>query len=558
MNSPRSPRRRLARPRFSLASRILSLQLGIILVALIVGGITSYWNAHGRLDDEYGHRALAIAQSVASTPTVRDALSGAAPRSAVQPVAEAVRTSTGANFVVVMDRAGVRLSHPNRALIGQPVEDNGPALDGVPWIGTDNGSLGRSVRAKAPVFDSGGSVVGVVSVGFSEPTWGSALVHELPTVGITLGTVLALAGAGSFLLARRVKRQTFGLEPAEIARVLEQREAILHGVREGVIAADLKGRVSLVNDQALDLLGMGGDSAGRLVDEVLPDGRIRELLKGGASEHDEVLAAGDRVLVANRMPVVARGGVIGYVLTLRDRTELVDVLRELDSVRGLSDALRAQAHEFSNRLHTIAGLIELGRNDEALRLITSETTSQQELADDVARKVESPVLAALLLGKSVVAAERGVELTLSADSHVSADGGDSRALVTIVGNLIDNALEAVAELPTDAERHVDVVLRTDDAGMVIEVRDSGPGVDPALGAAIFDAGVSSKENGGRHRGIGLALVRQAVERRGGVIDVASEGGAVFRVLLPPVTPRPSDDATRFSAVAAMDETAALR
>ena len=551
--------RRSRRPRFTLASRILSLHLAIILVALVVGGVASYWVAKGRLDDEYGNRALVIAQSVASMPVVRDALSGAAPPSGVQPVAESVRHATGANFVVVMDRAGVRLSHPNPALIGQRVDDVGPALDGVPWIGPDNGSLGPSIRAKAPVFGLDGQVIGVVSVGFREDTVSSALVHELlPAVGITLGSVLALAAVGSVLLARRVKRQTFGLEPADIARLLEQREAIVHGIREGMIASDLKGRVTLANDQALDLLGMDPGSSGRPVDEVVPPGRIRELLHGQAAEPDEPLAAGDRVLVANQMPVVARGGVIGHVVTLRDRTELVEVLRELDSVRGLSDALRAQAHEFSNRLHTIAGLIELGRHDEALRLITEETTSQQELADDIARKVENPVLGALLLGKSVIAAERGVELTLSADSHVTEDLGDSRALVTIVGNLIDNALDAVAALPPSAARRVAVRLRSDATGMVIEVCDTGPGIDPALGAAIFDPGVSSKSNAARPRGLGLALVRQAVDRRGGVIDVDGSDGTVFRVLLP-MTPAGGDAGTATLEQSALaDEAVALR
>ena len=541
MSSARSRGRGQGRPRFSLASHILSLQLGVILAALVVGGVTSSWVARGRLDDEYGNRALVIAQSVASTPTVRDALAGVGPAPAVQPLAEAVRTSTGANFVVVLDRVGVRLSHPNPSLIGQPVDDIGPALDGIPWIGPDDGSLGPSIRAKAPVFDTAGHVVGVVSVGFPEATVSTALAHELPAVGITLGTVLALAAGGSFLLAGRLKRQTFGLEPAAIAGLLEQREAILHGIREGMIATDLKGRVSLINDHALDLLGIDSDGAGRQVDDLVPAGRIRDLLHGGPARPDEVLAAGDRVLVANRMPVVGRGGVIGYVVTLRDRTELVDVLRELDSVRGLSDALRAQAHEFSNRLHTIAGLIELGRDDEALRLITADTTSQQALADDVARRIENPVLAALLLGKSVVAAERGVELILSDDSHVSAEIDDSRALVTIVGNLIDNALDAVATQPPGADGRVRVTLRSEANDMAIEVRDSGPGIDPAIGTAIFDAGVSSKSNTARHRGIGLALVRQAVERRGGSIDVASEGGAVFRVRLPAMSSSSVDD-----------------
>lgn len=504
----------------------------IVLGALVVGVIASVLVARHRLEDEYGHRALAIAESVAAVPTVRDALTGAGPTSAVQPLAESIRKSSGATFVVVMDRAGVRLSHPDPLLIGQKVDDLGPGLDGQPWIGPDNGALGPSVRAKAPVFGTGGSVVGVVSVGFQNDLVQAALSQELPAVAITLGSALALAGAGSLLLARHVKRRTFGLEPAEIGHLLEHREAILHGIREGTIATDLKGRITLVNDEAGALLGAGPASVGRRVDDVLPPGRVREMLLGGSGGPDEVVMAGDRVLVANCMPVVARSGVIGHVVTLRDRTELEGVLRELDSVRSLTDALRAQAHEFSNRLHTLAGLVELGRYDEAMRLIMEETATQQELAETLARRVEHPVIGALLLAKSIVAAERGIDLRLTDDTLVSGDLGDPRVLVTIVGNLLDNAFDAVSSVPAGRPRVVELMMRVAGETLMIDVRDSGPGVDPALGAAIFTEGVSSKAAAGRQRGLGLALVRQAVERRGGVVDVVNDAGAVFRVRLP--------------------------
>jgi two-component system CitB family sensor kinase len=523
----RGPRRR----GLTLASEILLLQLVIIVVALAAGIGASVWVERQRVDDEYGQRALAIAGSVAATPEVQAALSGSGPKTAVQSLAESVRHASGATFVVVMDRNGVRYSHPNPSLIGQPADDSGPALDGRPWIGPDNGSLGPSIRAKAPVF-SGGRVVGVVSVGFHENILGTAFTRGLPTVAITVGSALALAVIGSLLLARRVKRKTFGLEPEEIGRVLEQREAILHGIREGTIAVDLKGRVTLVNDEARDLLGLDAGCVGRPVDDVLPAGRIRAMLHGESSGVDEIVVDGERVLVANRMPVAASGGVIGYVVTLRDRTELEGLVRELDSVRGLSDALRAQAHEFSNRLHTLAGLIETGHHDEALSLITEESTAHQELAEQLLRQVDHPILGALLVTKSVIAAERDIDFRLAADSNVSGDIGEPRGLVTIVGNLVDNAFDAVSALPAAALRRVDLSMRIEGSTLAIDVRDSGPGIDPSLGLAIFDEGVSSKSGPGRERGLGLALVRHVVQRRGGVIDVVNEAGALFRVRLP--------------------------
>jgi two-component system CitB family sensor kinase len=524
--------RRQGRRHLTLTSEFLVLQLAIILAALVVGLVSSWMVARSRIDDEYGHRALAIAQSVAAFPTVTKALSGTAPVGPVQQVAESVRHASGATFVVVMNRQGIRLSHPIAALIGQPVTDAGPALDGKPWIGPDNGALGASVRAKAPVFDAGGHVIGVVSVGYREDIVFGGFLSELPAISVTFGSALALATAGSFLLARRVKRKTFGLEPEEIGAVLEQREAILHGIREGTIATDLRGRISLINDEARDLLALDEACIGRSVHDVLPPGRIRDMLAGESGAKDEVVINGERVLIANRMPVAARGGVIGYVVTLRDRTELVGALRELDEVRDLSDALRAHAHEFSNRLHTIAGLIEMGRHHEALAMITEEGTVQQELAESVARRIENPVLSALVLSKSVVSAERGIDLRLSEDTKVNAGIGDNRDLVTIVGNLLDNAFDAVAQQPPDRQRRVDLSIHADSSGIAIDVRDSGPGIDPGLGTAIFDKGVTSKSANGSPRGLGLTLVRHAVERRGGVIDFVNDGGTVFRVRLP--------------------------
>jgi two-component system CitB family sensor kinase len=531
----------MTKPRLTLAAQILAMQLGIIAAAAVVGVVVSVVVAQQRLDGAYGERALAIAQSVASTPTVRDAMLASDPTSVIQPVAESVRRGSGASFVVVLNRAGIRYSHPNPSLIGKPVEDMGPGLDGHTWIGYDNGSVGPSVRAKAPIFDATNHVIGVVSVGFQEGVVASALVKELAAVMIVLGSALALAVLGSLLLARHVKKRTFGMEPAQIAAMFEQREAILHGIREGTIATDLRGRVTVVNDEALDLLQLKADCVGRALTEVLPPGRVRDMLAGGVAETDEVVIAGERVLVANRMPVVARGGTIGFVVTLRDRTELMGVLRELESVRSLSDALRAQAHEFSNRLHMIAGLIEMGRGDEAVRLISEESSLQQELTEKLVQRVGNPVLSALLLGKLVVAEERGIELRISDDTLLTSEVGDPRDLVTVVGNLIDNACDAAALQPA-GERWVEVSARIDGGDMVVRVHDSGPGIDPALGERIFEEGVSSKNGGAAaKRGLGLALVRQVVRRRGGTVEVADHVGAVFTARVPiSTTPAPAE------------------
>jgi two-component system CitB family sensor kinase len=359
------------------------------------------------------------------------------------------------------------------------------------------------------------------------------LFADLPRIAVNLLVALALGCAGSLLLARRLRRQTFGLEPREIAALLEQREASLQGIREGTVATDAEGRVTLLNDEARRLLRPPADAVGRRLTDVLPAGRVRDVLTGDVTGSDEVVLAADRVLVASRMPVVVRGETIGHVVTLRDRTELEALVRELDSARGVTEALRAQAHDFSNRLHTIAGLIELGRQEEALQLTTESSGVSQGLTQSLLERVGDPVLGALLLGKSAVAAERGVEFRLAPETHLDGDAGHPRDLITVVGNLIDNALDAAAAAPNGGPRWVQVSIRKAAGDIVIEVRDSGSGVPEAEQERIFSEGFTTKAaRPGSRRGLGLALVRQVAARRGGVVSVANGEGAVFTVRLP--------------------------
>lgn len=529
------PSSRRAAPR--LSTQIVVLQLAIIVLIVGVGFAVSFVRARHDLDARAGQQSLAIARTVASIPIVIRAFSEPHPERTIDPIAERIRRDTGASFVVVANRRGIRYSHPNPEMLGKsllhdPGENPAAVLAGKTFVGAQNGSLGRSMRAKVPVRNANGRVIGLVSVGVLERSVSARLVGDLPVLLIPPVLGLLLGGVGSFLLARRIKKQTFGLEPDEIATLLEQREAMLHGIREGAIATDSLGRVTLINDEAQRLLALGSGSVGKPLEQLVSPGRVSDVLTGRVDGPDQVILVGDRVLVANRMPVDLHGRRIGAVVTLRDRTELEGLLRELADVRGLADALRAQEHEFSHRLHVIGGLIELGRYDDAVQFINRSSLMQQTLAASVVGNVGDPVVAALLLGKAAVASERGVELTVSAAPRLPDELGDARGLVTVLGNLIDNAIDSVAAAP-GTEGRVDVSLDAVDGELVITVRDSGPGVDPALSEEIFRDGFTTKvAAGATRRGLGLALVSQEVKRRGGRVGVENEGGAVFTVVLP--------------------------
>ncbi|MGG8406669.1 ATP-binding protein [Streptomyces sp. 12297] len=486
-----------------------------------------------QLDDQAMRRALAIAQSTAADPRLAaDVLAHrAVPQSPVQATAERVRGATGAEYVVVLDLQGIRRSHPSRERIGRHVStDPAEALAGREVMEIDDGTLGRSARGKVPLRAADGRIVGAVSVGIAYDSVRDRLLGAIPGLLAYAGGALAAGALAAYLISRRIQRQTRDLAFSDISALLTERETMLHSLREGVVALDSDGRIRLVNDEAQRLLGLGPDAAGRPLDEVLGSGRTTDVLAGRVTGEDLLTVRGSRVLVANRMPTEDGGA----VATLRDRTELEQLGRELDSTRGLIDALRAQDHEHANRLHTLLGLLELGLHEEAAAYVTEVVGVHRTTAEQVTEKVRDPLLAALLVGKATVAAERGVPLRLSADTLLPDRLVDPGGLVTILGNLVDNALDAAAGSP---DPRVEVELQAEGHAVVLRVRDSGPGVPAGQREQIFTEGWTTKRpqpQAHGKRGLGLALVRRLAERQGGSAraGAAADGGAEFAVVLP--------------------------
>ncbi|WP_121749644.1 sensor histidine kinase [Streptomyces sp. E2N166] len=539
--SPTPPvrRLRLGLPR-RVFSQVLLMQLAIAAgVAVLATGL--FLAPLGdQLDDQAMRRALAIAQTTAQQPqVVRDLrTTRPAPDGPVQRETERIRKATRAEYVVVMDRRGVRWSHTDPDRIGDVVStDPGQALAGREIMEIDDGTLGRSARGKVPLRDGDGDIVGAVSVGIAYDSVRARLIHAIPGLFAYAGGALAVGALAAWLISRRVQRQTRDLAFSDIAGLLAEREAMLHGIREGVVALDRGGRVRLVNDEAQRLLGIGGEAVGCSPDEALGAGRTADVLAGRVTGTDLLTVRGQRVLVANRMPTDDGGA----VATLRDRTELEQLGRELDSTRGLIDALRAQDHEHANRMHTLLGLLELEMYDDAVEFVGEVVGDHRVTAEQITERIQDPLLAALLVGKATVAAERGVVLWVSDRTRLPDRLVDPGGLVTVVGNLVDNALDAVAGEP---HARVEVELRARGRAATLRVRDTGPGIPEEHRELVFTAGWSTKEPPAhRQRGIGLSLVRRLAERQGGSAAVreAHGGGAEFVVVLPDALTEPDPD-----------------
>ncbi len=522
------------RRRLTLSSQFLALQLLIVLAVLVGVLFISLAQSERTFERMESRRALSAAETLAAMPVVRSMLPDARPRlgAALPAVAESVRAVSGASLSQLARKDGLIVASSDPSQLGEPLELAGSdVMEGRSWTGSVASGRARTLVAHVPVLDNSGALVGVAVVGRTYPSVWERLGSTVPNLLTYLGVSLAVGTVGSLLLSRRVKHQTLGMEPDEIAGLVEHREAILHGIKEGVVAVDPRGRIALVNDAAIDLLGWPDTSEGRTLAELGVDATLREALTQGPAQADQLLLVGERLVVLNRRPMQAHDRIIGWVTTLRDRTELSTLESELGTTRTTTDTLRAQTHEFANQLHTISGLLQLGEYDEALGFVDGVSFSRTQLVDNVTNRILDPAVAALVIAKSSLAGERGVSIRMAPETALGrVDEELSRDLVTVVGNLVDNALDAVAGLP---DALVQLHLEDRDGRITATVRDSGPGVDAAMQERIFQQGYSSKASvSSAGRGFGLALTRLVCERRGGTATMHNDGGAVFTAVLP--------------------------
>ncbi|WP_053913602.1 sensor histidine kinase [Streptomyces sp. TP-A0875] len=528
---------RVPRPR-SLAGQLFAMQA--VLIAVVVAGcaLFTYVGDRQQAEAAAGRQARSVALTIADSPSVTEAIGTADPTARLQPYAVRVMRDARVDFVTIMDPDGIRWTHPDPRQIGHPFRGHiERAQRGETFTETYTGTLGPSVRAVTPVLD-GDRVVGLVSAGIRVEEISKQVQEQVAALLLVAGGALLLGAVGTYVINARLRRHTHGMNADELSRMHDYHQATLHAVREGLLMLDGRHRVALINDGGRELLGLDGDVVGAPVVSLGLPAPLTGALLACEQRRDEVHLAADRVLVVNTSPV-SGGERRGTVVTLRDVTELRSLMGELDSERGFTQALRSQAHEAANRLHTVVSLIELGRAEEAVEFATAELELAQALTDQVVAAVGEPVLAALLLGKTTQANERGVELVVSRENRL--DDGllppslPARDLVTILGNLIDNAVDA-AQRGTPSR--VTVAAYTDTGGpvpeLVLRVSDTGEGVDPAHADRLFERGFSTKPAGPGGRGFGLALARQAVRRHGGALTVtrAEDGGARFEARLP--------------------------
>ncbi|MBP1822319.1 hypothetical protein J3E61_005941 [Mycobacterium sp. OAE908] len=529
------PRWSPARGFRSLAGQFLVFQVLVVAVVLVAVAAVSVAQSTREFREVRGQRMIAVAENMASTPIVRDRYGDPFAGKVLAPEVDRAVALSGAGLAEILSPDGtVRVSSdPSR--VGQRMDLGVSRADeGRAWFGDDTIDGAHNLVGQVPILSTDGDVLAVASVSEAYPSVWELLSGAGERLLIYLGLGAALGLLASWLLSRRIKRHTRGLEIAEIASLAEHREALLHSIREGVVAVNNDGDITLLNDSAQDLLGVGPSAVGRSVDSVGLEPAVVEFLLSGEDGRDVVIATRTRVLALNRRAATSQGQRIGTVTTMRDSTELAALQGQLSSHKSVTDTLRAQTHEFANQLHTISGLVQLGEYDSVRDLVGALTRRRAEISDAVTQRISDPAVAALLIAKTTLAAEGGVSLAIAPESHLSTlDPALATDVITLLGNLIDNAVDvSVGADPAN----VTVTLQDHD-GLTIAVADSGPGVPEHLREAIFARGVTSKPDVPGGRGIGLALVRLVSAQHGGTVEVSDSpsGGALFVVRLPVAT-----------------------
>ncbi|EPJ3208084.1 two-component system sensor histidine kinase DcuS [Salmonella enterica subsp. enterica serovar Derby] len=519
-----------------LGTTVILMVSAVLFSVLLVVHLIYFSQISNTTRDALADKALAVARTLANSPEIREGLKKKPEDSGIQAIAQAVNKRNDFLFIVVTDMKSIRYSHPEAQRIGQPFkgDDILLALQGRENVAINRGFLAKALRVFTPIYDEHHQQIGVVSIGLELSRVTEQINNSRGSIfwSILFGVLVGLLG--TWVLVKVLKRILFGLEPYEISNLFEQRQAMLHSIKEGVIAVDDSGEVTLINQAAQELLDYRksqddvqlstlSHAWSQVVD-------LSQVLRDGTPRRDEEITVKDRLLLINTVPVLSNGKIIGAISTFRDKTEVRKLMQRLDGMVNYADALRERSHEFMNKLHVILGLLHLKSYKQLENYIIKTANNYQEEIGSLLGKIKSPVIAGFLLSKINRTSDLGHSLIISNESQLPENSNEDQVavLITVLGNLIENALEALGQEPGG---EISVSLHYRHGWLHCEVNDDGPGIVPEHIDHIFEKGVSSK---GTERGVGLALVKQQVENVGGNISVESEPGVFtqFFVQLP--------------------------
>lgn len=521
--------------KLSLQTKIFGLVLLLGLLLILLLAVFYSFMESKQIEENKGRMALQISKTVSVIPNIISAFQTNDPSKTIQPIAEKIRKETGAEFVVIGNKDGIRYSHPVKSLIGKKMRggDNERALQkGQYYVSKAKGSLGPSIRGKSPILNEKGEVIGIVSVGFLLEDIQQQILKKVSKVIYVALFAFLISLIGSTLLARNIRKDTMGLEPYEIAALYKEKNAVLHGVKEGILAIDQDGFITMMNQPAKKLLQIKGSVRHLKVDGLFPSDYLYQVLRSGNPIIDKEVVWKDKTVIVNCTPLYEENGISGVVASFRDKTEIEHMLNTISEVKRYSEDLRAQTHEFTNKLYVLQGLLQLGEYEQAVEMIQNETRVLQIQNSVVFNQIKDTKIQAILLGKLGKASEKKINFEIDTDSYLEVLPPHFKLsnLILIIGNLLDNAFEAVYEVDFPTVKFFATDIGSD---IIFEVSDNGKGISEKEIPLLFNKGFTTK-HGDELRGFGLSNAEEAVQEMNGMIEVQSnqDGGTVFTVYLP--------------------------
>lgn len=520
--------------KLSLHTKILGLTLSLsVLLILLLTTYYTYMNGK-QIEVDRGRLALEISKSVSLMPSIIEAFELENPSEQIQPIVERIRQKTGAEFIVVGNTEGIRYSHPKESEIGKKMVggDSIRAIeDGEYYVSEARGSLGLSMRGKSPIFDGDGDIIGLVSVGFLVEDIEKQIFKIISKEMLISLLALLASIIGSYLLSRSIRKDTLGLEPYEIANLYKEKNAVLHSVQEGILSINNKGMITSMNQRAKVLLGISGSVRHSKIDGLFPSSQLYEVLNTGHPQFDKEMTWKEKTIIVSCTPILDEKIVRGVVASFREKTEIEQMINTLSEMKTYSEELRAQTHEFTNKLYALSGLLQLGEYEEAIKMIQGETSELEFQNQIVFKQIKDTKVQVILLGKLGKASEKKIYFEIDSESYIDKlpEHINLSQLTLILGNIIDNAFEAIVS----NERPIIKFFATDlGEDIIFEVSDNGYGISDEDMPTLFDRGFTSKE-GENPRGYGLSNANRAVKELGGIIEVQNgKENTVFTVYLP--------------------------
>jgi two-component system CitB family sensor kinase len=526
------------RKKIRLHTKIALLVTIVVFVSLSILSIFAVSWTTSAIESKVTTNSMNVAKMIAHSPEIIGALTEKDPQGKIAAYAdELLDTLDQIDYIIVVDMDGIRYSHPNPEMIGQKFvggDETRVAEEGETYISEATGTLGKALRAFAPIYDASGQTeIGFVAVGTLTNSIELAKATAIRYLLLISIGALAVGMIGAVLLSNNIKKILLGLEPEEISNLYTQKMGMLEAIHEGLIAVDDNGGITLINDAAIHILKFEtrynkDNLIGQRLETVIPNTGLLQVLKTGEAEFEAEQRIDNTIIVTNRVPILAKGKRIGAIASFRDKTEVRKMAEELTGVKKLAWSLRAQNHEFMNKLHTISGLIQLEEYEEALSFISDVARTRSHISLVLTENIKNPAVSALLLSKYNKAEECRIKLIIDEHSRLTGlpEGLTSEDMVSILGNLIENSLE---EVKNDGTGLVTVKLSEDRNALTIEVTDNGSGIPASLQEKIFLQGFSTKKD---QRGNGMTIVKNILDTVGGTITLKSDGGVHWQIMIP--------------------------